>query len=175
MALGRTNGLSKEIEMKDRASFGAGGLFAACALFGLMRSAAAADLIVTVDGLRNAKGTVRLAVDNSVSSWGDKTPPYASAGVKSAVGSVVYTFKDVPAGAYAVAVYQDENDNDKFDMSFLGLPKEPYGFSNNPNLMRKPTFQEAHVDVAGTDVSIVIHLLRLPLSSRASRRLIAAR
>jgi uncharacterized protein (DUF2141 family) len=43
-------------------------------------------------------------------------------------------------------------------MSFLGIPKEPFGFSNNPNLMRKPTFDEAHVDVASEDLSIVIHL-----------------
>jgi uncharacterized protein (DUF2141 family) len=135
-----------------------GGMLAACALFGLIGPAAAADLIVTVDGLRNAKGTVRLEVDNSVSSWDDKSPPFASADVKSAVGSVTRTFKNVPPGAYAVAVYQDENDNDKLDMSLLGIPKEPFGFSNNPNLMRKPTFEEAHVDVAGEDVSIAIHL-----------------
>jgi len=144
--------------MRDNALFRAGAMLVSCALLGLVGVAAAADLIVTVDGLRNAKGTVRIEVDNSVSSWDDKSPPFASAAVKSATGSVLYTLKNVPPGAYGVAVYQDENDNDKLDMSFLGIPKEPFGFSNNPNLMRKPTFEEAHVDVAGKDVSIVIHL-----------------
>ncbi len=35
----------------------------------------------------------------------------------------------VESGEYAVAVIQDLNENEKLDKNFLGIPKEPYGFS----------------------------------------------
>jgi acyl-CoA reductase-like NAD-dependent aldehyde dehydrogenase/uncharacterized protein (DUF2141 family) len=38
----------------------------------------------------------------------------------------------VPAGRLAVSIYLDENGNHKLDRSWLGIPKEPVGASNNP-------------------------------------------
>ena len=38
--------------------------------------------------------------------------------------------KELNESYYAVAIYHDENSNKKFD-TFLSLPKEQYGFSNN--------------------------------------------
>src|SRR5262245_49789263 len=38
---------------------------------------------------------------------------------------------DVPYGDYGVAVFHDENSNGKMDKYVLGIPLEPYGFSNN--------------------------------------------
>jgi uncharacterized protein (DUF2141 family) len=127
-------------------------------LSGTMATANAADLTVTVDGLRNANGTVRYEVDNSAAAWDNKAKAFATADVKAAMGSVTYTFKNVPPGTYGVGVYQDENDNGKLDTNFLGIPKEGYGFSNNLKLMRKPTFEEAHFDVTTQNEAIVIHL-----------------
>jgi uncharacterized protein (DUF2141 family) len=37
----------------------------------------------------------------------------------------------VPYGEYAVAAFLDMNGNGKQDRNFLGIPKEPYGFSND--------------------------------------------
>jgi uncharacterized protein (DUF2141 family) len=39
--------------------------------------------------------------------------------------------KDLPFGTYAIAMYQDMNDSGHIDRNFLGIPKEPYAFSNN--------------------------------------------
>lgn len=38
----------------------------------------------------------------------------------------------LPPGHYAVAVFLDTNGNHKLDKTFLGIPKEPVGVSNNP-------------------------------------------
>jgi len=35
-----------------------------------------------------------------------------------------------------------ENDNSKLDSNIIGIPLEGYGFSNNPQVMRKPTFEK---------------------------------
>jgi len=42
-----------------------------------------------------------------------------------------YTSKDVPAGKYAIAAFQDENAEGKLSKNMFGVPKEPRGFSKN--------------------------------------------
>ena len=43
---------------------------------------------------------------------------------------IVTTFDDIPAGTYAITIFQDLNENGDLDKNFFGNPKEPYGFSN---------------------------------------------
>ena len=43
-----------------------------------------------------------------------------------------YTFQQLQEGkSYAIAVFQDLNQNSELDTYFVGIPKEPYGFSND--------------------------------------------
>ena len=42
-----------------------------------------------------------------------------------------FTLADLPEGKYAIRYFHDENDNQKMDSNFVGIPKEGYGFSNN--------------------------------------------
>jgi uncharacterized protein (DUF2141 family) len=57
---------------------------------------------------------------------------------------VSYTFKNVPKGEYAVSFFHDENDNNKMDSNFLGIPKEDYGCSNNAKgFMGPPKYDDA--------------------------------
>ena len=45
-------------------------------------------------------------------------------------------------GVYAAALYHDENANGKIDRNGLGIPKEGFGFSNNPKIfMSAPGFK----------------------------------
>lgn len=37
---------------------------------------------------------------------------------------------DLPPGTYGLALLDDENNDDKMNYSFIGLPKEGFGFSN---------------------------------------------
>lgn len=59
----------------------------------------------------------------------------------------VYRFKNIPNGTYAIALFCDENHNGKFDTNFLGIPKEAYGFSNNPKVFGKPDFDDAKFEL----------------------------
>jgi len=40
-------------------------------------------------------------------------------------------FIPLDAGIYAIAVFQDLDNNQSLTTNFLGMPKEPYGFSND--------------------------------------------
>jgi uncharacterized protein (DUF2141 family) len=37
----------------------------------------------------------------------------------------------LPAGEYALSIFQDVNDDGKLERNFIGIPKEPAGLSNN--------------------------------------------
>ena len=47
----------------------------------------------------------------------------------------------------------------QLDSNILGIPKEGYGFSNNPNVMRKPYFDETKFELTAADKAIEIEIL----------------
>lgn len=62
-------------------------------------------------------------------------------------------------GDYAIAIYHDENANGNFDKTGLGLPKEPWGISNNPKVRFKaPTVDEATFPVSESGAAVEIKL-----------------
>ena len=71
-----------------------------------------------------------------------------------------FSFPDLPPGRYALAGYHDENDNDRFDQTWIGWPDEGLGFSNGAwiGLLGAPSFQAAAVDVTAGAQTIIIAL-----------------
>lgn len=66
---------------------------------------------------------------------------------------------ELAPGEWAVALTQDTNNNDKLDKNMLGIPTEPYAFSNNvrPRLAA-PQFEECKFQVAGPGKVVSIAL-----------------
>jgi uncharacterized protein (DUF2141 family) len=57
-------------------------------------------------------------------------------------------FEGLPYGTYAMAVIHDENSNGKLD-TFVGIPREGFGFSRNPTItFGPPSFKAAHFTLA---------------------------
>jgi len=51
-------------------------------------------------------------------------------------------------GVYAIALYHDENGDQSFNRSGIGLPTEGYGFANNPStLAGLPSFQSVRLAI----------------------------
>ncbi|WP_020602505.1 DUF2141 domain-containing protein [Spirosoma spitsbergense] len=50
--------------------------------------------------------------------------------IDASASSLQITFSVEP-GNYALALFHDMNSNGKMDKNMLGIPKEPYGFSND--------------------------------------------
>lgn len=68
---------------------------------------------------------------------------------------------DLPAGTYAVSVYEDLNGNHKLDHNFLGIPREPVGASNNPKArIGPPRFDECSFQIGTTPKIITITLVQ---------------
>ncbi len=73
----------------------------------------------------------------------------ASYGGKTPVGGleVITRIENVPFGYYAVASSHDQNGNGKMDYNIIGIPKEPFGFSNGAkaSITGAPSFDEAKI------------------------------
>ena len=56
--------------------------------------------------------------------------------------------EDLPAGQYAIAIFHDKNGDEQLDTNWLGIPKEPLGFSNaRMRTFGPPSFQECVVSL----------------------------
>jgi uncharacterized protein (DUF2141 family) len=124
----------------------------------LAQSAGRATVNLKVTGLRSEKGQVKIAVFNSSEKWLGEEPVY-SATINVGGQSVTWKFDDVPHGDYGIAVFHDENKNGKMDKNFLGMPLEPYGFSNNARVtFGPPKWDKSKFVVKGstTEVSIEV-------------------
>jgi uncharacterized protein (DUF2141 family) len=112
----------------------------------LSAAAGAAELEVEVTGVRSTKGMVRLALYNDPGKFPKRSGSIAGGDVAAAKGSVVYVFRNLPPGRYAVAIYHDANANRRFDTNALGLPREGFGFSNDARpVLSAPGFDAAVV------------------------------
>ena len=74
-------------------------------------------------------------------------------------GGAGTTFDGLAPGRYAVTVFNDRNGNERFDKNWIGMPREPWGVSNDarPHL-RAPRFDEAVFDLPAGATTITIEL-----------------
>ena len=121
--------------------------------------AQAAQLTITVEGIRNAKGLIRISVYPSPAEWPDHPSGQHNQAEPAKTGSVVFT-TDLPPGTYAVNGFHDEVGNGKFKTSLIGLPEEGYFFSNNVRAgLSAPSFESASfkLPAEGASISIAVH------------------
>ncbi|MEM7557664.1 MAG: DUF2141 domain-containing protein [Planctomycetota bacterium] len=115
-------------------------------------------LNVSVSGLQPGRGPVRLAVFSGQESFPDHSAAAKKAVVAVSGNIAQHALADLPNGVVAIAAYQDLNNNGKLDRGTFGIPKEPYGFSNNAKgSMGPPSFKAASVNPARTN-SVAIKL-----------------
>lgn len=54
-------------------------------------------------------------------------------------------------GTYALSIFHDKNANGKLEKNFMGIPTEPYGFSNDaPAVFGPPKYDDAKFEVRET-------------------------
>lgn len=102
-------------------------------------------LEVKIEGLKPGKGLVRVCLFNSEDTFFNKALICEVKDVPQDSQSIILKFEQkLQEGKYAITVYQDLNKNGILDRNWLGLPSEPYGFSNNPStFFGPPSFQKA--------------------------------
>jgi uncharacterized protein (DUF2141 family) len=97
-----------------------------------------ATLVVKVQKVSPRGGDLRVALYTEQAYGADNGEPVQDAVVPAKPGETIVTLTGIKPGIYAVKLFQDFNRNGRFDMNWLGLPLEKYGFSNDA----RPTFTE---------------------------------
>ncbi|MCB0579276.1 MAG: DUF2141 domain-containing protein [Phaeodactylibacter sp.] len=118
------------------------------------------SLALNIQNLETAGGEVHIALFGSEADFMETE--------KRVVGLVVpiksreplqVTLGNFPFGTYAIAVFHDLNNNGKLDKNALGIPTEPYAFSNNPRAKwRSPTFREACFELRQAELRLDVVL-----------------
>lgn len=133
--------------------------FAPGATAGASEGAGGSTLTVKVAGLRSNHGQVVLALFDSPESYAERRQPKRSARLAPEDGSCEWVVTALESGTYALAVYHDRNGNGELDRRALGMPKEPFGFSNNPATpFGPPSFERAGFVVDGPEQLIEVRL-----------------
>ena len=99
-------------------------------------------LTIEVASFENTKGVLRVCVTDQKDDF-----------LKSCAFSKIVTvendtvslkIENIEKGNYAVSVYHDENNSGILETGgVFGIPLEPYGFSNNPNMTFGPSYKKS--------------------------------
>lgn len=119
-------------------------------------------LRIHVDGLRNSNGVVGSILFKSPDGWPeDRNKSFRNGPTPIAPNArqAIVVWDHLPPGDYGVAVIHDENRNARLDRNFIGIPKEGFGFANNPHVaLSAPSFSAAIVRVHCPVTDTSIHL-----------------
>lgn len=100
-------------------------------LVGSSFAAQADNLSITVTNIAETKGQLMLSVVAGEAGFKDQEPPVAAFILPAITGSVTVSTDALGAGEYGIRMFHDENGNGEMDANMVGIPKEPYGFSNS--------------------------------------------
>jgi uncharacterized protein (DUF2141 family) len=105
-------------------------LLALSAASTLTSTAVAGELTIEISGVIPDGGKVYVAVYDRAETFPRSGRQQVGQVLDSADNHLTVRFRELPPGEYAAVAFQDVNGNGELDKNFLGIPREPYGFSN---------------------------------------------
>jgi len=114
-------------------------------------------ILVEVRGLRSDRGHVLGALFDSAASWGIEGRQVAVCRSRVVRHRAYCPIERVHEGRYGFAFMHDENDNERMDTNFIGLPEEGFGFSNDaPVSFGPPSFDAVRFAHDGGVTQLVV-------------------
>ncbi len=108
--------------------------------------AQAQPVTIEVTGITEARGFILVSAFDKAETWLKRPVQFVRAEAKA--GTVSLTMADLPEGDYAFSAIHDLNANNRLDSNAIGIPTEPYGFSNDAaGSFGPPKFEDARVNV----------------------------
>ncbi|HKK76998.1 MAG TPA: DUF2141 domain-containing protein [Saprospiraceae bacterium] len=118
------------------------------------------NIELRLKNIEKEKGSIRLAVyDNRADFEAQGQAIYGKVITDFSGKETSIQLPELSFGQYAIAVYHDLNNNNKLDKTLVGIPKEPYAFSNNPKVKwNPPTFEESKFQLREGELKMEIQL-----------------
>ena len=119
-----------------------------------------AQLVLKVSNIKVIEGTILYGLYNDPSVFLEDFKQFKTEAIKVETSTQLLYIDSIPAGVYAVSLFHDIDSDNKIAKNFFGIPKEPYGFSQNLKPMFKaPSFEDAKFEYDGVYKEIEIRLL----------------
>jgi uncharacterized protein (DUF2141 family) len=115
-------------------------------------------LLVTVNGIKAGHGNLRIAVfDEPHRNEFAEGESLRGVEVPATDEQLTVEISELESGAYAIAVFQDLNENQELDRNLMRIPKEPYGFSGSWKSGRA-SYDDALISTIKDGLEITINL-----------------
>lgn len=115
---------------------------------------------VVINGMRSEKGKLVLAIFKDQEGFKNRKPIKRVELNKSELEGNEIVLKLNP-GTYGFSVLDDENENNKMDYNFIGIPKEGFGFSNYYHKgLSKPHFDKFKFEIINNKIKLIAIQLR---------------
>lgn len=120
----------------------------------------AADLSVRITGIETRPGVIVARLFASERGF-PSDPAAAIAEGRSAIsgGTAALFMSGLAPGRYAMIAVHDENADGVMEKTFLGLPEEGYGLSNNPRPLLVPRFADGVFEIKDGQNAIEVALV----------------
>ena len=114
------------------------------------------SLSVEVQGVKSSIGNINIAIYNRSQGFLKFEEVFKVDRIAAKEATTSFKIMDLPNGEYAVAIFHDENGNDKLDTNWLGIPKESVAFSNAKiNTFGPPSYKECAFNL-NKDLDIIM-------------------
>jgi uncharacterized protein (DUF2141 family) len=101
------------------------------------------ELEVTISHIKDTNGVLFIGLFKENNKFLNLNDTYQAQQIEINKRDSITTLFKLPKTSYAITIFHDENNNKKLDKNFFGIPKEGFGFSNNPKIsFSEPSFKE---------------------------------
>lgn len=117
------------------------------------------EITVHLSALRDERGMVRCSLYDDGDAFPESQAHVIARAVASPTSSTCVFRGVTRARDYAIVVHHDENNDNVFQKSALGIPEEGYGFSNDVHpRFSAPSFQDCkfHYDAGAVALTIAM-------------------
>lgn len=127
-------------------------LLAALTALGTSGAAQAGDVTINLTGVQARGG--QLLVSLQTRDQYRQQVGFGDIIASPTAGTVRVTFRDVPAGDYALSVLHDENGDFQMQSAANGLPMEGWAASRGAELRSDPTFDMVKVEIPAAGATL---------------------
>lgn len=127
--------------------------FYVCTMYGQNLS----NITIRVSNVELNGSKVFVALYDNEDSFSQKLGTVDSVKIIPETETIDVIFNNIPNGHYAVAVFQDLNNNNSLDKTGFSIPLEPVGISNyaTNKILGRPTFKKAQLYVTADTVILI--------------------
>ena len=105
-------------------------------------------ITLEVNNVKEAKGYLWIGVYNNAQDFMNKEKAIMVKGeIVKKTGVHYFRLENLPLGTIAVALFHDVNGNGELDQTIIGIPKEPYAFSQKlKTKWRVPQYEDVKIE-----------------------------